>query len=229
MMVTGALSSPKARSGCASGFIRSATGTFAASAWPRERRQRGDTEHGKAKRDSGGAQAKFASGDMQLKLRWLLATPNARWLAGYGNCGNGEPSCQGGRKAQFRLMAAPRRASAWRKSSSSTAGRLAAMRATISGSSGGGRVGGSRRRSGAWRKAMRPIACQPKKRLTRSRITADKCWISSAAGPSTRSTKVAGSATPSSGPRRIGARPGDLHRLAVGGDFRRRRCRPSAR
>ena len=33
---------------------------------------------------------------------------------------------------------------------------------------------------------MRPTACQPKKRLTRSRITADRCWISSAAGPSTR-------------------------------------------
>src|SRR5665213_3649131 len=40
---------------------------------------------------------------------------------------------------------------------------------------------------------MRPIACQPKKRLTRSKITADRCWISSAAGPSTRSTSVAGS------------------------------------
>ena len=33
-MVTGALSSPKAKSGIASGFIKSATGTFCASAWP---------------------------------------------------------------------------------------------------------------------------------------------------------------------------------------------------
>jgi len=33
-------------------------------------------------------------------------------------------------------------------------------------------------RSGAWRSAMRPMACQPKKRLTRSNMTADKCWIS---------------------------------------------------
>ena len=63
---------------------------------------------------------------------------------------------------------------------------------------------------------MRPIACQPKKRLTRSRITADRCWISIAAGPSTRSTSVAGSG----GLLADRARPVDLDRLAVGGDFR---------
>ena len=72
------------------------------------------------------------------------------------------------------------------------------MRAATSGSSGGGGRPAARRRSGAWRSAMRPIACQPKKRLTRSRITADRCWISSAAGPSTRSTNVAGSGGSSS-------------------------------
>ena len=49
---------------------------------------------------------------------------------------------------------------------------------------------------------MPPTACQPKKRLTRSRITPDRCWISIAAGPSTRSTSVAGSGgSPSCGAR----------------------------
>ena len=51
----------------------------------------------------------------------------------------------------------------------------------------------SRRVSGAWRSAMRSIARQPRKRLTRSTITSARCWISSAAGPSQRSTSVAGS------------------------------------
>ncbi len=55
------------------------------------------------------------------------------------------------------------------------------------------RAGFSLRRNGAWRSEMRPIACQPKNRLTRSNTTADRCWISRAAGPSTRSTRVAGS------------------------------------
>ena len=48
------------------------------------------------------------------------------------------------------------------------------------------------RDNGPWRSANRPTALQPKKRLTRSRITSEACWISSAIGPSTRSTKVAG-------------------------------------
>ncbi len=146
------------------------------------------------------------------------------WLAGYGNCGNGGPFCQGTENVHFCLMAAPKRASARRRSSSSMAGRLSAMRAAISGSSGGGGVGGARRRSGAWRNAMRPIACQPKKRLTRSRITADKCWISSAAGPSTRSTRRG---------RFRGvlvhcARPINLHRFAMGGDLRTGNIGPPA-
>ena len=38
-----------------------------------------------------------------------------------------------------------------------------------------------------------PTALQPKKRLTRCRMTSDACWISSAIGPSTRNTSVAGS------------------------------------
>ena len=38
------------------------------------------------------------------------------------------------------------------------------------------------RARGAWRNARRPTAGQPKKRLTRSRITPDMCWISIAAG-----------------------------------------------
>src|ERR1017187_1970108 len=54
---------------------------------------------------------------------------------------NGGPPCQGPEKAHFRLMAAPRRASAWRRSSSSIAGRLAAIRAATFGSSGGGNGG----------------------------------------------------------------------------------------
>ena len=54
-------------------------------------------------------------------------------------------------------------------------------------------LGRSRRDSGACRSASRPTALQPKKRLTRSRITSEACWISSAIGPSTRSTRVAGS------------------------------------
>ena len=37
------------------------------------------------------------------------------------------------------------------------------------------------------------MAFQPKKRLTRSTMTSEVCWISSTIGPSTRSTKVAGS------------------------------------
>src|SRR6516164_9617617 len=36
-------------------------------------------------------------------------------------------------------------------------------------------------------------ACQPKKRFTRSRTTPERCWISIAVGPSTRSTRVPGS------------------------------------
>src|SRR2546430_12218070 len=43
-------------------------------------------------------------------------------------------------------------------------------------------------------------ARQPKKRLTRSTTTGDRCWISIATGPSTRNTKVAGSGA-SSPPR----------------------------
>ena len=44
---------------------------------------------------------------------------------------------------------------------------------------------------------MRPTARQPKKRFTFSRITPERCWISSATGPSTRSTRVAGSGSSS--------------------------------
>ena len=76
-----------------------------------------------------------------------------------------------------------------------------------------GRVLG--RDSGACRSAIRPTACQPKKRLTRSRITADWCWISIAAGPSTRSTSVAGSDCLAV--RR--ARPLQLDRLGIGRDL----------
>ena len=47
-----------------------------------------------------------------------------------------------------------------------------------------------RRASGACRIAKRPTAAKPKKRLTRSRICGARCWISIAAGPSTRSTSV---------------------------------------
>ena len=37
----------------------------------REGRQRGNAKYGGCQRDGGGAQAELASGDMQLKLRWL--------------------------------------------------------------------------------------------------------------------------------------------------------------
>ncbi len=46
------------------------------------------------------------------------------------------------------------------------------------------------RRSGACRKTIRSTARQPRKRLTRSQITLARCWISIAAGPSTRKTSV---------------------------------------
>src|SRR5262249_15151908 len=58
-----------------------------------------------------------------------------------------------------------------------------------------------RKTSGAWRSAMREIARQPKKRLTRSTITPERCWISIATGPSTRSTRIAGSVASGSAPR----------------------------
>ena len=68
-----------------------------------------------------------------------------------------------------------------------------------------------------------PTACQPKKRLTRSRMIRDRCWISIAVGPSTRSTSVPGcwSSLP------IGARPLDLLGLAMGGDLRPDDLRPA--
>src|SRR5215831_11297332 len=59
---------------------------------------------------------------------------------------------------------------------------------------------GARRRSGACRNRRPPTACQPKKRLTRSRTTGERCWISIATGPSTRSTRMPGSGvSPSDG------------------------------
>ena len=137
------------------------------------------------------------------------------WLAGQYNCGNAGPACQGVRRAQFLLIAAPSRRErlaqvlildvrqGLRRCAPPSPDRARAL------------CGGSRWRSGAWRKAMRPIACQPKKRLTRSRMTADRCWISSAAGPSTRSTSVAGSGFSSP----MATRPADLKWLAVGGDL----------
>ena len=65
--------------------------------------------------------------------------------------------------------------------------------------SGAGRAAPSspRRASGAWRIWMRPTARQPKKRFTFSMMTPERCWISSATGPSTRSTSVAGSGSSS--------------------------------
>src|SRR5215831_18148857 len=78
-----------------------------------------------------------------------------------------------GRHAQSRLTAAAMRASSAR--------------------SGPRGCGGARRVSGACRSRRSPTACQPKNRLTRSRITPAWCWISSAVGPSTRSSSVPGS------------------------------------
>src|SRR5580700_5544440 len=103
------------------------------------------------------------------------------------------------RARQPRLTAAPSRASACLRSSSAMSGKLAASRATAAGSLvlTGLRVP---RRSGAWRNAMRAMARQPRNWLTCSQITLVECWISIAAGPSTRSTKVPGSrSSPSTG------------------------------
>ncbi len=88
-----------------------------------------------------------------------------------------------------RLTAAPRRASACRKSRSATCGMLAAIRSAATGSTAAaGRC--IDRRSGACRKTIRSTARQPRKRLTRSQITLARCCISIAAGPSTRKTSV---------------------------------------
>src|SRR5258707_173886 len=97
------------------------------------------------------------------------------------------------RQAEFRLMEAQSRASAAGSSSSSTDDRVSATFATDLGSGAREAVGGGRRDSGACRSASRPTALQPKKRLTRSRTTSEACWISSAIGPSTRHTSMAGS------------------------------------
>jgi len=96
-------------------------------------------------------------------------------------------------KPQFRLIEAPSRASAARSSSSSTEDSVLAISSTLRASGARAAAAGSRRDSGPWRNARRPTALQPKKRLTRSRITSELCWISSAIGPSTRNTSVAGS------------------------------------
>src|SRR5262249_38564588 len=90
------------------------------------------------------------------------------------------------------LMAAPSRPSAARRFSSVISERPAAMRSAASGSPARGGVC-SRRRSGACRSRSPPTACQPKKGFTRSRTTPERCWISIAVGPSTRSTRVPGS------------------------------------
>src|SRR5438552_8425406 len=83
-------------------------------------------------------------------------------------------------QAQFRLIEAPRRASAARNCSSSSDDRVCATSATALSSGARDAAGPSRRDSGAWRSASLPTALQPKKRLTRSRITSEACWISSA-------------------------------------------------
>ena len=118
-------------------------------------------------------------------------------------------------KAQFRLIAAPSRASAARSSSSSTADRVSATFATDFGSGARLRAGPLRRDSGACRSASRPTALQPKKRLTRCRMTSDECWISSASRalhPQHQRGRFL---------RLSFHRPRPLHlqRLGVGGDF----------
>src|SRR3954451_6929109 len=90
------------------------------------------------------------------------------------------------------LMAAPSRASASRRSASAISERPAATCAVISGS-GTAWAARSLRRSGACRNRSPPTARQPKNRFTRSRTTSERCWISIAIGPSTRSTSTPGS------------------------------------
>src|SRR5437868_13550209 len=87
------------------------------------------------------------------------------------------------REAQFRLIEAPSLASAARNSASSTEDRVSATSATDFGSGASGTAGRFRRDNGACRNARRPTALQPKKRLTRCRITSELCWISNAIGP----------------------------------------------
>src|SRR5450756_2472780 len=82
-------------------------------------------------------------------------------------------NAQGGHRAQFRLIEAPSRASAARKSSSSTDDRVSAIAATAFGSGARDGFGRFRRDSGAWRSASRPTALQPKNRLTRCRMTSE--------------------------------------------------------
>ena len=72
MMVTGALSSPKARSGMRFRLHQVGHRDIFRVRNPAERGQRGGAEHAEAKRDGGGALAKLAAGDLQLKLRGLV-------------------------------------------------------------------------------------------------------------------------------------------------------------
>ena len=103
-----------------------------------------------------------------------------QWRAGR-NCANGRPSAKA--TAHFRLIDG---AQPGQRLAQVVVGDLRQAR----GDAGGRRRDraaaaawrGSRRRSGAWRSAMRPTACQPKKRLTRSRITADSAGFRSPPG-----------------------------------------------
>ena len=110
------------------------------------------------------------------------------------------------------------RAKACFKSSSAISGRVAAMRAAAIGSGAGGLVRWPRR-SGACCSLTRATARQPRNWLTRSQITFVRCWISIAAGPSTRSTSVPGSCVRSdrSPPaREEGEGAGRVHWIFIG-------------
>ena len=218
MMVTGALSSPMTMSGSASGFISSAVGPCRrASAWP--------ANGGSAEAPSRAGRSATVAVPWQNSRRVICNGSSVGlrpvriglWLAGYTivampgrsakASGNGSLSLDGGAQAGERL-----------------AQILVLDGRQAVGDAGGARPGraaaaGSAARAGAaapGASAMRPIACQPKKRLTRSRITADRCWISSAAGPfdpqhQRRRFRASSSSA--------AARPVDLHRLAMGGDL----------
>ncbi len=198
-MVTDALSLPMTMSGNACGFIKSAGATFPSGPSPRLQRGRQQRQSGQpqgcGQRHGGGALAKFAAIDRQLKLLalrpWNRRFPS--WIAQLWQCRAGLASYDGVRfLAHFRLTAAPNRASAALRAASSIFRQAGGNARLLGGSGGTGGCGGTGLRSGAWRSAMRPMACQPKKRLTPPGSPREVLDFDGRR-PSTRSISVAGS------------------------------------
>jgi len=138
-----------------------------------------------------------------------------------------------GRKAKqlahFRLMAAPSRPSAWRRSSSTTSGRRLRQcgrpRPDRAGAAG---AGFSRRRSGAWRSEMRRWPAQPKKRLTRLQYDSGQMLDLERGRSFDPQPPCVAVQEPQSRGVFWARGAVDLHSAAMGGRFRDLRCRPSA-